>query len=66
MMTLILFFLKVWSILQTINVFGALWVVLSQVSAGRPPKELTISFNLKTIFEWSLYATSIYSWFYAG
>lgn len=61
MMTLILFFLKVWSILWTINLIGFFWVVVTN-----RPKELNISFNLKTTFEWSLYATSIYSWFYAG
>jgi len=61
MIELILFFLKVWSILQTINLLGAFWVVIKQ-----RPKELNFSFNMKTILEWSLYITSIYSWFYAG
>jgi len=61
MMTLILFFLKVWSIMWTINLAGMFWVIIKQ-----RPKELNFSFNLKTTFEWVIYATSIYSWFYAG
>ena len=60
MMALILFFLKSWSILWTINVLGAFWVI-----QHKKPVELNVSFNLKTVFEWALYVTSIYSWFYA-
>lgn len=60
-MALILFFLRAWSIGWTINLIGAIWAI----STNRPEK-LTFSFNLKTISELSLYATSIYSWFYGG
>ena len=60
-MTLILFFLKAWSIMWTIKLAGMFWAIMYQ-----RPKELNFSFNLKTTFEWVIYATSIYSWFYAG
>lgn len=56
-MELIIFFLKTWSILWTINVVGWLWVF-----RHKRPAETTLAFNLKTIFEGTLYLTSIYSW----
>ena len=58
-MDLILFFLKSWSILWSINVIGWLWAVRHKT----PSETLTLTFNLKTTFEWTLYVTSIYVWF---
>jgi len=58
MMELIIFFLKSWSILWTINIAGWLWVF-----RYKTPAETKLSFNLKTTFEWAIYLTSIYSWF---
>lgn len=58
-MELIIFFLKAWSILWTINILGWLWAVRHKT----PSETLTLTFNLKTTFEGAIYFTSIYSWF---
>lgn len=54
-MELIIFALKVWSILWTVISVSMIYFTL--VSR---PKGMNLTFNFKTCAEWTLYITSIY------
>ena len=56
-MELLIFFLKIWSIIWSIISFLTIYFFFKQ-----RPKNLNLLFNLKTCFEWSLWVTSLYSW----
>ncbi len=58
-MGILIFFLKAWSIAWSIILMGWIWVIKNV-----KPQELKFQLDLKTCFEWTIYATSIYSWFY--
>lgn len=56
-MELLLFFLKVWSIMWTIVII----ILLTAIIIKRPDK-MKLDINLRTCFEWTMYITSLYSW----
>jgi len=57
-MELVIFFLKVWSILWAFISLLMIYYFFKQ-----RPENLNLSFNTKTCLEWCLWITSIYAWF---
>ena len=58
-MELAIFFLKTWSIIYTFIIIGMIWALITV-----KPKDFNLLFNINMCFKWTLYITSIYSWFY--
>lgn len=56
-MEILIFFLKTWSILWSFISLSTIYFIVKQ-----QPKNLNLSFNVKTCAEWSLWITSLYAW----